>query len=159
MTATSFSDRLQTTAAGRPMPHRTASRKIQITTRPDDLADPKEDPLQVLAAHGVEVFGNRVCTFQSKQVMLIVVEDGTGARLALEAAGFHCQNITPVVLVPLAGLLAKFELMSQLTKAGVAILYSYTFLPGAREPYLVLKTVDDDHALRIIESCAVAQTA
>jgi hypothetical protein len=155
MTVASFSDRLQTAAAGRPMSHCTASRKIQITTRPDDFADPTEDPLQVLATHGVEVFGSRVCSYQSKQVMLIVVEDGPRARLELEAAGFHCQNITPVVLVPLAGLLAKFELMSQLTKAGVAILYSYTFLPGAREPYLVLKTVDDDHALRIIESCAV----
>ncbi|MBI5395495.1 MAG: hypothetical protein HZA91_09395 [Verrucomicrobia bacterium] len=113
----------------------------------------------VLASHGVEVFGLRACSFQGKQVMLIVVDEGSKARLALEAAGFQCQNITSVVLVPLAGLLAKFELMSHLTKAGLSILYSYTFLPGASEPYLVLKTVDDDHALRVIETCALQQAA
>lgn len=159
MTVGSAPDRLRVTDVGERRIHCKPVKRIQITVRPADSTDPQENVRAMLASRGVEVSGLRACTFQGKQVMLIVVDDGALARMTLEAAGFQCQNITSVVLVPLAGLIEKFELMSHLAKAGVGILYTYTFLPGSGSPCLVLKTVDDDHALRIIESCALQQAA
>ena len=132
---------------------------IQITVRSSGLNDAEERALAVLAANGIKVFGSRSYGPIIERVLLIVVDDGPKSHLVLEAAGFDCQHLTEVVLVPLQGVVPKFELIAQLTRAGVGVLYSYSFLPHENKSYVVLKTRDDDHALRVIESSQMRSAA
>jgi hypothetical protein len=70
----------------------------------------------------------------------------------VETAGFRCEQTTSVVLVPLAGLGQKLEVMARLAGAGISVQHFYMLTNPDGSSHLVLKTRDDDRAISAIAS-------
>ena len=131
----------------------------EITIRSRVINGTEEKVLSVLDTVGLNVFGSRSCFFGDSEMVLIVVSDASPARQALEAAGFECQKIASVVAVPMPTADVKAAVLASLMNAGIGLLYCYSLCPASSDDCLILRTADDELALRVIEGGRWAQAA
>lgn len=131
----------------------------EITFRGREGYEAEERALAVLDSIEVKVFGSRSCRFGDTAMALVVVSDGGAAREALEAAGLECQKIASVLVVLATDGRTKALLPARLARTGVTILYCYSLWMASGEDCLVLRTTDDELALRILTGGQITAAA
>lgn len=102
-----------------------------------------------LSAHGVEVVGWR--TFDSTGDARVVVPLPDAARAESLLRGMRVEfEATPVVVARLGEPSVKYQLLMELTHAGIVVSWFYALAPLDRPVLAVFKTGDDDGAMRVI---------
>jgi hypothetical protein len=103
----------------------------------------------ILRAHGVEVIGRRTFDSTGDARLVVALPDAARAASLLRGAlvGFEA---TPVVVARLGEPAAKYQLLMELTHAGVQVSWFYALAPLDRPTLAVFKTEDDNQAVRVI---------
>ncbi len=128
-----------------------ATRQIEITVRTTSQPSLLSKLIAITVSCGAEVLAASSYWDGGDAVVKLVTEDAFRTTRALQAAGFSCRS-NPVVLVetPDKPGLPEF-LNDKLAKAGINILYSYSFRSDRELSYVVFKTTDDNRAIYILE--------
>lgn len=124
---------------------------VELAVQTDDVPGAEGRVLSVVAESGVSVCALSSYRVGDRTIVLLVPEDPTRARQALQRNGFNCKT-SPVVVVTLecrAGIIAQLGML--LLKAGVEILRSYAYFGGGDEIVAVFKTQDDPRAVQVLE--------
>jgi hypothetical protein len=113
-----------------------------------------EDLLATIKARGIEILAHCCVSAPLGALTLVVTDKPQRAKVVLEQAGHKCKT-SPVVLVrtPRRTTFAA-QLGMQLTAAQIGIRYYYATPPEATQAHVVFKTTDDDHAIRVLQTCA-----
>ena len=84
--------------------------------------------------------------------MLLVTEDPSRSKQALEDAGFDCTT-HPVVVVGLENRIGAIDRLGlHLQDAGINVLRSYASYANPQEAYAVFKTKDDARAVKVLQA-------
>ena len=106
----------------------------------------------------IEVFTIRSYCNRDGVVLLLVTTKAAKTARVLNAAGFQCEA-NPVVLIgPINRSGCAAPIGTELTNAGIEVLYSYTSHKERDRHYLVFKTSDDDGAIQILTASPAFQS-
>lgn len=135
-----------------------ARKEIELAIRVGNEPRAMARVLDVVAQAGVNVLA--YCSYSDRDqfVMLLVPDDPHPAQRALHAAGFECRANAVVLVSDTDRVGAAAQLGANLGGAGIGILYSYASA-GSTEFYAVFKTVDDEAAIRLLQSRADSRAA
>jgi len=109
--------------------------------------------LKSLAVSQADIFACRPYHQEKGAIVLFVAEDNAKTQQALDEAGFE-HNAEPIVLVASQyGLGFAAQIGMYLEAAGIRLLCSYASPASSDMGYIVLKTTDDEAALRLLKDC------
>src|SRR5262249_28333616 len=130
----------------------TARKEVELAVRLSNQPGAMARVLDVVAARHINVLA--YCSYCDRDdfVILLVTNDPSQAKQALEAAGFSCSANAVVVVAASDRVGAAAQLGSYLGDAGIGILYSYASSYQSEQFFAVFKTIDDDAAIRLFES-------
>lgn len=128
---------------------------VHIGNRPGALGH----VLGTVSAADVNILAYCSYSNRDEAVVLLVTEDAVKTKLALEAAGYTCKANAIVLVGAQDRVGAAATLGAHLGRAGINILYSYASMSGERDFFAVFKTMDDDRAIEVLESSALARAA
>ena len=139
------------------------TRQIHADVQPTELVDVPvqngrhQDDLgelfQSLAIHQTDVLACRPYNHRSQSVVLLVTLDETKLQQVLDEVGLE-YNPEPSVLIRWRyGLGFAARIGTYLQDAGIKILCSYASPPDRDAGCIVLKTSDDEAALRLLKDC------
>jgi hypothetical protein len=113
-----------------------------------------EDLLNTIKARGIEVFAHCCVTAPVGALTRVVTDKPQQTKAVLEQAGLNCKT-SPVVLVRTTPqTTVASQLGMQLTAAQIGLHYCYATSHEATRSHVVFKTTDDDHAIRVLQTCA-----
>jgi len=125
----------------------------QVVGYEDAGAGDLSDLLKTLAVGQADIFACRPYRHEKGAIVLFVSKDSAKTRQALEEAGFE-HNAEPIVLVASQyGLGFAARIGMYLETAGIRLLCSYASPAGSDTGYIILKTTDDEAALRLLKDC------
>ncbi len=130
---------------------RRAHKEIELSVRAGGVADALGRILSAVAGCGVNVLA--YCTYTDRQdtVVLLVTDNATRAKDAIEADGFQVRANAVVMVGASDHVGAAALLGGYLGQAGIRILYSYASSSKRDRFHAVFKTVDDDAAIRVLD--------
>ena len=136
---------------GRPRTMRFARKETEVVVHLNNEPTSVGEVMVAATAPHVDILAS--CFYWSRDgaVMRLVTEDPQKTAEALAAAGFSCATAS-VLLIGLQqqpGVAARIGI--QLAAAGIAVRHSYVSWTEHNEAFAVLKTTDDDRALRLLQ--------
>ncbi len=136
-----------------------ARKEIELAVRFGNQPGAMARVLEVIAREGINLLA--YCSYSDRDqfVMLLVPDDPFHAKAALQAAGFDCKANAVVLVSDTDRVGAAAQLGAHLGGAGISILYSYASSGGSEQFFAVFKTMDDEAAIRVLESRWGSQAA
>jgi hypothetical protein len=136
-----------------------ARKEVELAVRFDNQPGAMARVLEVIAQARVNVLA--YCSYSDRDqfVILLVTEDPHRAKTALQQAGFDCRANAIVLVSDTDRIGAAAQLGAHLGSAGISILYSYASSGGSDRFFAVFKTMDDEAAIRVLETQWGSQAA
>lgn len=133
-----------------------AHKEIELAIRLGNEPSALGKVLSTVATQHVNILAYCSYTDRTDTIVLLVTDDATKAKHALEASGFACRANSVVVVGANDQVGGAALLGARLGFAGVSILYSYASSSGSDRFYAVFKTSDDQRAVVVLDSAAAA---
>jgi hypothetical protein len=134
-------------------------KEVEIAVRAGKQPGALSKILAAVASQHINILAYCAYCDRDDTVVLLVTEDALRAKETLEAAGYPCRA-NSVVLVGSGDRVGAAALLgSYLGNAGIDILYSYASSAGRDQFFAVFKTMDDERAVRILETTNFSQAA
>ena len=127
-------------------------RDTELSICLNDVPGGEESVLSAVTEQGANV--RALCSYndRDRMVMLLVTEDPSRAKQALEDAGFDC-TANPVVVVGLENRIGAIDRLGlHLQDAGINVLRSYASYGNPQEVCAVFKTQDDARAVKVLQA-------
>ena len=128
---------------------------VRIGNRPGELAR----LLSAISTEQINILAYCAYSDRDEGVVLLVTEDPRRAQRAVEVAGYPSKTNAVIVVGATDQVGAAATLGARLGQAGVNILYSYASADGSGRFCAVFKTNNDDMAVQILETIALADAA
>ena len=136
-----------------------ARKEVELAVRVGNKPGALGEVLAVVAARGINVLA--YCSYSDRDdaIILLVTENAMGAKFAIETAGFRCKANSVVVVGAPDQVGAAAQLGAHLGMAGIDILYSYASSGGSDRFFAVFKTMNDEQAIRVLETSPLSRAA